>query len=56
MAKYQCISNKLFPTNKNKERRQIQLTTATLNKKKSVVIDNTNPIKLWDNLSMIRRL
>lgn len=41
-ANYQHISKNLFPNNKNKDIRQIQLIPATLNKGKSVVGDNTS--------------
>lgn len=40
---HQHISKDLFPNNKNKARRQIQLIESALDKKESVVIDNTNP-------------
>jgi len=42
-ATHQHISKDLFPNNKNKDRRQTQLITESLNEGKSVVVDNTNP-------------
>lgn len=45
-ATHQHISKDLFPNNKNKDRRQIQLITLALEDGKSIVVDNTSPTNI----------
>jgi predicted kinase len=42
-ATHELVSKDLFPTNKNRNRRQARLVEAALESGRSVVVDNTNP-------------